>query len=328
MPCSSGARRACPASRLVLTSFLLVMHSPQASSQDRRPGASVSPGVELIRDVEYGTGGERPLLLHVILPSESPGRPMPAVVWIHGGAWRGGSRDGGIRRLMPLVRRGYVGASIEYRLSGEATFPAQIEDCKAAIRFLRSHAAEYGIDARRIGVWGDSAGGHLAALLGTSGGVEDLAGRGGSPGESDRVQAVCDFFGPTDLLLMNEQGSRMDHDAADSPESLLIGGPIQALPGLAARANPITYVSPDDPPFLLVHGDRDELVPLGQSELLRDALRAAGVPATLHVVEGGGHGQGFPPEVDRLVVEFFDRTLRGEGESAAVEEREAAVPCN
>ena len=252
---------------------------------------------------------------------------MPVVVWIHGGGWRGGSRESGIGRLIPLARRGYFGASIEYRLSGEATFPAQIEDCKAAIRFLRSRARDYGIDPGRIGVWGSSAGGHLAAMLGTSGEVEELEGEGGSPGESSRVQAVCDFFGPTDLLRMNEQGSRMDHNAADSPESLLIGGPIQRLPEQAARANPITYVSPDDPPFLIVHGDRDMLVPLGQSELLRDALQEEGVPVSLHVVEGGGHGQGFPPEVDRLAVGFFDRLLRGEVEPEAVEEPEATSPC-
>lgn len=285
----------------------LLVAGPACARQGRAP--RLPDGVELIGDVEYGQGGGRPLRLHLLRPRAGADRPRPAVIWVHGGAWRGGSRDGGIAQLAPLVQRGYVGASIEYRLSGEATFPAQIEDCKAAVRFLRAHADRYGIDPDRIGAWGSSAGGHLVALLGTSGGVAELEGQGGWPDRSSRLQAVCNYFGPTDFLKMDAAGSRMRHDAPGSPEAQLLGAPIREVPEKVARANPITYVTADAPPFLIVHGDRDPVVPFNQSELLLAALRGAGVEATLHRVEGGGHGFGPRPELDRLVIDFFDRTL-------------------
>jgi acetyl esterase/lipase len=266
-----------------------------------------APEADVVRDVEYGTGGGRPLKLHLVKPKSPPQEPMPVVVYIHGGAWRGGNRDGGVRPLSRLAARGYFGASIEYRLSSEAKFPAQIEDCKAAIRFLRSRAKEYGIDPDRIGVWGPSAGGHLVALLGTSGDVKELEGKGGSAEFSSRVQAVVDWFGPTDFLKMGK--NKIDHDAANSPESLLVGGPIQENKEKVAAANPITYVSKDDPPFLVIHGDKDDLVPLSQSELLHAALEKAGVPSKLHVVPGAGHGFG-GRELEAMVDEFLDRHLK------------------
>ena len=252
--------------------------------------------VEVERDVEYCRAGGRALRLHIVRPRRRPADPMPAVVWIHGGAWLGGSKDSGIPRLVPLARRGYFGASIEYRLSGEALFPAQIEDARCAIRFLRSKDKELGVDRHRIGVWGVSAGGHLAALLGTD----------AQPGA--RVHAVVDWFGPTDFLRMDAAGSALKHDAPESPESRLIGGPIQENKGKVARANPITYVTADDPPFLILHGDQDRQVPLEQSRLLHRALRAAGVDATLHVVGGAGHG--LPgPAPDEMAREFFQKHL-------------------
>jgi acetyl esterase/lipase len=266
-----------------------------------------APEADVVRDVEYGTGGGRPLKLHLVKPKSPAQEPMPVVVYIHGGAWRSGNRDGGVRPLSRLAARGYFGASIEYRLSSEAKFPAQIEDCKAAIRFLRSRAKEYGIDPDRIGVWGPSAGGHLVALLGTSGDVKELEGKGGSAEFSSRVQAVVDWFGPTDFLKMGK--NKIDHDAANSPESLLVGGPIQENKEKVAAANPITYVSKDDPPFLVIHGDKDDLVPLSQSELLHAALEKAGVPSKLHVVPGAGHGFG-GRELEAMVDEFLDRHLK------------------
>jgi acetyl esterase/lipase len=257
------------------------------------PGAEV----EVVRDVEYCAPGGRALRMHLVRPSRPAREPMPVVVWIHGGAWRAGSRDSGIPQLLPFARRGYFGASIEYRFSSEAIFPAQIEDAKCAVRFLRSKAKQYGIDPNRIGVWGSSAGGHLVALLGTS-------------GEGDaRVQAVCDFFGPTDFLQMDQAGGKMRHDAPESPESQLVGGPIQENKEKVARANPLTFVSKDDPPFLILHGDQDPLVPLEQSRLLYEALLRAGVDVTFHVVKGAGHGFG-GPEIDEMVDSFFDRHLR------------------
>jgi endo-1,4-beta-xylanase len=162
-------------------------------------------------------------------------------------------------------------------------------------------------------VWGASAGGHLAALLGTSGDVGALEGDGGTPGVSSRVQAVCDYFGPTDFLQMDAAGSQIDHDSPDSPESLLIGGPIQEHAEAVRATNPITYVTGDDPPFLIVHGEEDRIVPHHQSELLYDALTAADVEVTFLTVKGGGHGFRAPAAL-QLAEAFFDHHLKGEGE--------------
>ncbi len=284
----------------------------QPRNPDRR-GPRLPAGFVAHRDLVYARHGDTPLRLDVYAPAK-PASPRPLIVWVHGGAWRAGSKDGcPALRFLP---QGFVVASINYRLSQQAIFPAQIHDCKAAIRWLRAHAAEYGIDARRIGVWGSSAGGHLVALLGTTGDVAELEGPGAGDAPSSRVQAVCDFYGPTDFLQMDAHAldrAPFQHDAADSPESKLIGGPIQQQRDKVARANPITYVTPDDPPFLVVHGDQDPLVPLHQSQLLVEALQKAGVAVQFHVVRGAGHGFGRNAEVQRLVDEFFRRQLQGAG---------------
>lgn len=272
----------------------------------QQPGPQLPPGVRAIRDLEYARVGSRALQLDLYLPEKAEG-PLPLVIWIHGGAWRAGSRSN--CPAVPLVPRGYAVASISYRFSQEAVFPAQIHDCKAAVRWLRAHARDYSVDPNRFGVWGASAGGHLAALLGTSGGVQELEGDIGTPGVSSRVQAVCDWFGPTDFLRIGEHPSRIDHYAADSPESQLLGGPVLENREKAARASPITYVSRDDPPFLIMHGDQDPLVPYQQSELLHEALKKAGVDSTLQIVKGAGHGFRMP-EVLPAVQAFFDRHLR------------------
>lgn len=230
------------------------------------------------RDLVYGTAGGRDLLLDLYLPARPRG-PAPVVVRIHGGGWRNGSKDR--RPAVPLAGHGYAVASVGYRLSGEAIFPAQIQDCKAAIRWLRAHSSKCGLDAGHFAVWGSSAGGHLAALVGTSGDARDLEGEAGNPAESSRGQAVVDYFGPTDFLRMDDFPGKLRHNAPNSAESLVIGGPILENREKVARANPISYVSADDPPFLIVHGDQDPLAPLNQSELLRDALEKAGVPVRL-----------------------------------------------
>ncbi len=279
---------------------------PPAAS--RRTGPPLR-GVKVVKDLEYARADGRKLLLDLYLPERASG-PRPLVVWIHGGGWSAGSKEGGRWRASQLTPKGYAVASIGYRLSGEAKFPAQIHDCKAAVRFLRANAEKYGIDPNRIVAWGSSAGGHLAALLGTSGGVEELEGDLGNPDQSSCVQAVCDFFGPTDFTKMNDFPSAIDHDAARSPESKLIGGPIQQNKDKVAKANPITYVGKDDPPFLIVHGDQDRAVPYNQSELLHEALKKAGIETTLHRVKGGGHGRGFGPRVDAKVSAFFDKHLK------------------
>ena len=274
-----------------------------------QPAAVPIPeGAQMHRDLVYARAPERELKLDLYLPPS--GGATPLVVWIHGGAWRGGSKDR--CPALPLVARGYAVASISYRLSGEAKFPAQIHDVKSAVRWLRANAARFRLDPDRVAAWGPSAGGHLAALLGTSGGAADLEGDLGNPDHSSRIQAVVNYFGPTDFLRMNDFPSKIDHDAPDSPESQLIGGEIQEDKEKAARANSITYVTPGDPPFLIVHGGQDPLVPPNQSELLERALRQAGVPVTLRVLEGAGHGGPpfFSEETLALVAAFLDQHLR------------------
>jgi acetyl esterase/lipase len=271
-----------------------------------QPAPRIPAGVKVERDLLYARTPQKDLLLDLYLP-EQPAGKLPLIVWVHGGAWRGGSKD-----RCPAVRqvlRGYAVASIGYRLSQEALFPAQIHDVKAAVRWLRAHAGQYLLDADRIGAWGSSAGGHLVALLGASGGVKDLEGDLGNPGQSSRVQAVVDFFGPTDFLQIGKFPSRINHDAPDSPEAHLLGGPVQENQQKAQRANPIAYVTRDDPPFLIMHGDRDETVPLNQSELLREALQRARVEVTFQVVSGAGHGFS-GPEINAQVDAFFDQRLK------------------
>lgn len=263
---------------------------------------AVPAGANLFRDVPYVAGGGERQQLDLFLPARGTG--VPLVVWIHGGAFRMGSKDQNVP--LWLLDEGYAVAAINYRLSDQAVFPAQIEDCKAAVRWLRASASQYGIDAGRIAAWGESAGGHLAALLGTIGDRTPFD-VGGNLGVSGRVAAVIDFFGPTDFLQMDTHRLPTDltHDAPDSPESLVIGGPIQENKDKVARANPITYVSKDDPPFLIVHGDSDPLVPHHQSELLESALKKASVSVTFYTVKGGGHGRFTDPAVPQLVRHFL-----------------------
>lgn len=272
------------------------------------------PGVKVVKNLVYAAPGGRDLLLDLYLP-ESGARPMPVVVWIYGGAWRAGSKDDGqTRGALWLTQHGYAVAAFNYRLSQEAKFPAQIHDAKAAVRWLRRHAGEYGLDGQRMAAWGASAGAHLAALLGVSAGVEELEGPGHDAEIPARVQAVIDFFGPTDFLQMDAHAlpGGMKHDGAESPESQLIGGPIQENREKAARANPVTYATADDAPFLILHGERDPLVPAHQSELLFEALRKAGVAVTFHKIAGAGHGgpEFQSPEARAMVLAFLDGRLK------------------
>lgn len=268
---------------------------------------------EVVRDVVFGTGGGRDLTMHVVLPKAKRDVPMPAYVWIHGGGWQGGTKEGGVGQVAPLVRNGFVGATIEYRLTGEAPFPAQIEDCKCAIRYLRAKSEEYNIDVDRIAVGGSSAGGHLAALVGTSGGVKELEGNGGWPDQSSRVQAVVDLYGPTDFKQFVTAKGYEGHNRPGSPESKLLGGgEVLANPDGIRRVNPITYVDQDDPPFLILHGTDDRTVPPNQSEAMHQVLQAAAVESKLHVIQGAGHGgpEFSKPEVRQMQKDFLLKTFK------------------
>ena len=264
---------------------------------------AVPEGVTPHRDLAYVEKGHERNKLDMYLPKSD--KPTPLVVWIHGGAWQTGSKNA--CPALFLTEKGYAVASINYRLSQHAIFPAQIEDSKAAIRWLRANAKKYNLDAEKLAVWGSSAGGHLVALLGTSGDVKELEGKGGNAEQSSRVQCVVDFFGPTDFTKMGG-----NHDKPGSPESNLIGGAVSANAEKAAKADPITYVSKDDPPFLIVHGDKDNTVPFNQSELLTAALKKAGVEVELIPIKGGGHGgpEFFAPPTRKRVEEFLAKQLK------------------
>ena len=280
-----------------------------------REGQRLPMGCRVIRDVDYVGKSEVRQTLDIYLPPQRDEQAVPLVVWIHGGGWRRGSKRNP-PAVDQLLQRQVAVASIEYRLTDQATFPAQIHDCKAAIRFLRKNAKTLGINPERFAAWGASAGGHLVALVGTSGDVEALEGRLGVTGVSSRVQWVCDWFGPTELEKMNAQAGengQLDHDAADSPESTLLGGPVQSRIKQARQASPLTYITPDDPPFLIMHGSADRLVPLAQSQALHNGLRAAGVGSRLIVVPDGGHGS-WGPEYRKRAVDYLVQRLRPSSE--------------
>lgn len=276
----------------------------QPAGMPQRP---LPPGTIIQRDLPYSTAGHPRQKLDLYLPPAPA--PLPLIIWVHGGAWRQGDKANG--PPLEYLATGYALASVNYRLSQHARFPAQIEDCKAAVRWLRAHAQQYGLHPDRFGAWGPSAGGHLVALLGTTGHLHsfDVGDHLDVPGD---LQAVVDFFGPTDFLQMDAHRlpGGMLHNTADSPESQLVGGPIRSHPGLVARANPISYVNASAPPFLIVHGDHDPLVPHHQSELLATALRQAGVPVTCYTVKGGGHGSFRDPQVDELTRAFLAQHLQ------------------
>ncbi len=299
----------------------------------RRPAAQpggaqrggLSEKIEVRRDISYA-GNENPRQqLDLFLPKAPAEGKRPVLVFIHGGGWRNGDRAGGGQRLARFVESGkYAGVSVGYRLSGEAQWPSQIHDCKAAIRWIRAHAEEYGFDTERIVVMGTSAGGHLVAMLGTSGDVKELEGDLGPHTEhSSRVAAVIDFFGPTEMLTMGDHKGSIDHNSPNSPESLLLGGAVQEHPEIARAASPVTYVSADDPPFLILHGTKDPVVPFPQSERLAELLKAAKVTCALVPITDAGHGFG-GPEVDARIDAFLTRVV--EGKEVQVLEEPIAAP--
>jgi len=293
MKASSGAA-------LIALLAAVVPAIAQTNTNRARPHFSVPAGVRVMKDMEYGQGSGRPLLLDLYLPEKSE-NPSPLIIWIHGGAWLAGSKDGGSPALQ-FTTTGFAVAHVGYRLSGEAAFPAQINDCKGAIRWLRANAKQYNINPEKFLVWGSSAGGHLAALVGTTGNVKDLEGTVNDLKESSRVQAVIDWFGPTDLLRMNETESDRRHDAPNSAESRLIGGPILENKDKAAKASPTTYITKDMPHFLIMHGDHDLEVPIRQSEILAEAIKKAGADVTFIAMKGAGHGFGGPQAMDPVRV--------------------------
>ena len=293
------------------TSALLVSGALLAQATSGTP-AGLPQDVKRNMDIEFAKPDGKPLCLDLFVPEKADG-PLPLVIWVHGGAWSAGNKEWQPIPALPMTARGYAVATIDYRLSGEVKWPAQIYDCKAAVRFLRANAKKYNLDPDRFGAWGSSAGGHLVAMLGTSGDVKELEGDLGNPGVSSRVQAVCDWFGPTDLMVLNNL----------NPVKGLLGGPAKDNPEKARQANPITWVTKDDPPFLIMHGEQDKAVSIEQSQLLNDALKKAGVWVKFVPIPGVGHDfrgpegkQAVPwailkPEYLKIANDFFDEKLKG-----------------
>ncbi len=241
-----------------------------------------SPLFRILPDIVYTTAAGIPLSLDIIQPEPLPEGRMPVVLYIHGGGWMGGNRKG--ERNTFLAAHGFFTISIDYRLSNQAIYPAQIEDAKAAVRWVRANAEHYHLDPEHIGVWGHSSGAHLATLLGTSAQIPELEGNSPPQHFSSHVQAVVDMCGPTDLSQMGGW-----HNLPDSPDARLLGGLVQEHLDLVRLANPITYVHSDLPPFLLFHGTQDEIVPLNQSELLYEALTKVGADVTFIPMQDENH---------------------------------------
>lgn len=311
---------------LSLVALIAVWLAPiEAVLGDDKPAkrdAAPPSWLHVEKNIAYVPGGDPAQALDLYLPTAPSDKPLPLLVWIHGGGWRGGNKNG--CRWTSMVQHGYIAASIEYRFSNKALFPAQIQDCQAAIRWLRANSKKYNIDPDHIGIGGDSAGGHLVALLGTSGGKKAFPPIGGNEDQSDRVQAVCDFYGPTDfsdVMAQAEDEARTKNvhnifkfNTPSDPYSGLIGAPLDSDKEKTLAVSPVHYVSKDNPPFLILHGTADTLVPFSQSVELTDDLKKAGVEVILQPIPGGGHGgPGFGlPAVNKLIGNFFGKYLKGE----------------
>jgi acetyl esterase/lipase len=302
---------------LLVSSWLLSAVVGSGFLYGQAPAPPLPSGVKLEKDIAYIPNGDEAQKLDLYVPEVAPEKPLPLIVHIHGGGWRAGSKfPCGVAGVVP---RGYIVASVEYRFSQKAVFPAQIQDCQAAIRWLRAHAKQYHIDTERVGVTGGSAGGHLSALVGTAGGKKAFPVIGGNEDQSDAVQAVCDIFGPTDFSTVVQQAAEdknvkniFEFNTPSDPYSSLIGARLDDKPK-AEAVSPIHYVSKESPPFLILHGTHDDLVPYAQSEQLAAALKDHGVPVWLQKLPGSGHGgPAFAkPEVNRLMQHFFEKYLQG-----------------
>ena len=305
---------------ITLASMVIASTVGCSAGQSVMPGgsgsfASVDP---THTDLAYATISETQKL-DLYIPTTGTG-PFPVIVMIHGGGFMFGDKsDGtGLAGVNQLLAAGYAVASINYRLSGEAIYPAQIYDAKASVRFLRANAEKYNLDADHIGAWGASAGGNLVALLGTTCNVAELEGDLGNNDQSSCVQAVVDWFGPIDFLKMEEQfagtSCSSNTNDASSPESKLVGAAIQTVPEIVATTNAMNYIDANDAPFFIENGTADCNIPPVQNKNLADALSAAiGADNVTYVsLEGAGHGgsQFETEENIQLVIAFLDTYLK------------------
>lgn len=275
------------------------------SQEEKNRFTQAATGTDFLKNVDYVGKGNPRQTLDLIVPKDHAAKKRPLVIFIHGGAWYSGEKENGHSVIKALSSTGdYVTATINYRLSQEAPWPAQIFDCKAAIRFLRGNADKYGIDPEKIGVMGISAGGHLVSMLGTSGDVAELEGDiGPFPKENSKVQCVVNFFGPTDFLTMSGEAMK------PNPVIQLLGGESPELKEKAKQASPVTWITKDDAPFFTAHGTKDPLVPYSQAEEINTALRKVGVESHLITMVGGGHGF-MSDDLNARIRQFLDNHLR------------------
>jgi acetyl esterase/lipase len=280
----------------------------QESSPAQRP-KEVPEDAKVLLDLPYVENGHAQQKLDLYLPAQPKG---PLLVWIHGGGWRGGSKSS--PPGLAMVKNGVAVASVEYRFSQHAIFPAQIEDCKAAIRWLRAHAKEYGYRDDLVAAWGASAGGHLVALLAVTGKTHDFD-VGANLDQSSAIQCGIDWFGPTDFPAYdpNLPTAMVQRENPDSVIAQLFGGPLSQHLDLAKRASPITWVTKDAAPLLIMQGTKDPLVPPDQSQRFADKLKEAGADVTLDMIEGAGHGspQFVTAEKLKMIFEFLTKHWAG-----------------
>ena len=306
--------------RTVARSFVAVLTvcvlwtTPLAAKDDPQEILDALPkGTIIERDIVYASNGERKMLLDVYRPKSD--KPLPLVIWLYGGAWDWGNKDRS-NPMVALIERGYAVAGVTYTKSREEIFPAVINDCRAAVSFLRLNAKQFNLDPKRFGACGESSGGHLTALLATTSDTREFMKHPVTRKASPAIQAASPWCGPTDFLKLNDVKCDQDYSKKHSAPSRLIGQPIKEAAEKCKQANPITYVSKDDPPCFIVHGDKDFVVPLNQSELLHAALVKAGVPSTLYVAKGGNHGFSKGEETQEQIVEkvadFFDSQFKKE----------------
>jgi acetyl esterase/lipase len=285
-------------SSLVVLSCGLVATASHAQEKPAAPAPPKPPAdVEYVPDIEYGTGGDQKLRLDLAKPAKLE-RAVPCILVIHGGAWAGGDRKQHTDLIFKLAQKGYVAATVQYRLCPKHRFPAQVEDVKCAVRYLRAHADEHKINPTLLGAVGFSAGAHLSMMLGTMGKEDGLEGTGGNPDESSQVQCVVAFFGPTDLTLDLK------------PQSIFLvsnfmGTTPEEDKGERKRGSPLSYISQGDAPMLLLQGTKDPLVPHSHAIVMGEAMTKAGVPGRVELLIGAGHGWG-----DDDLLRSWDESLR------------------
>jgi acetyl esterase/lipase len=283
---------------------VLCLSAPSSARAAKSP--PVPDGVIWQTDVEYSSPGDEHLFLNLARPKAGEG-PFPAVLCIHGGGFRAGKRDSYDALCLKLAQRGYVAATMTYRLAPKHKFPAAVHDTKAAVRWLRANAAAYKINPQKIGVTGGSAGGHLAQFLAVTAHVPEFEGTGGNPEQSSSVACVVNFFGPSDFT--KSYGKSVD---AHEVLPLWLGGNLETARLLHIKASPLYWVTPDAAPTLCVHGTEDKYVAYEQAVWLIDRLKAAGVEASLLTLKGAGHGfKGRDAEIaEQALFDFFDKKLK------------------